>query len=146
MSISKGFLGGVALGALGVWAALGVAPGRAHGDAAPMPFSIDIQAPPAQKGKPATAKVKIIAAPTHHMNKEYPTSLTLTPPAGIAVAKAKLAGADAKVEEKAAEFVVTFTPSEAGTKEIAGDLKFAVCTAESCIPQKIKIGIQTTTK
>lgn len=145
MSISKGFLA-AAFAASVVSGGLGLGGRRAYADAAPMPFSIDIQAPPAQKGKPATAKVKIIAAPTHHMNKEYPTSLTLTPPAGIAVAKAKLAGADAKIEEKAAEFVVTFTPSETGNKEIAGDLKFAVCTAESCIPQKIKIGIQTTTK
>lgn len=118
----------------------------AFADAAPQPFSLDIKADPAQKGKPATAKVKIAAAPSYHMNKEFPTVLTLTPPAGVTVVKAKLAGADAKIEEKTIEFEVAYTLAEAGKKELPGELKFAVCSAESCLPQKVKIAMQLSAK
>ncbi len=139
MVISR-WLSALALGSLMLSTA------AAFADAAPMPYTLDIGAPTAQKGKPTTVKIKVLPARSYHMNKEFPTSLVLTPPAGITVAKQKLAGADVKVEEAAIEFNVEFTPSQPGTKEIPGDLKFAICNADSCIPQKIKIGIQTTTK
>ena len=127
---------------LGVFSFLGVA----RADVAPLGYQLAIVAAPAQKGKPTVATVKIVAAATYHMNKEFPTSLVLTPPSGIAIAKVKFNASDAKLDEKSAEFTVSFTPAEAGNKEIPGELKFAVCTVDTCIPHKVKVGIQTTTK
>ena len=132
---------GLSAGLLGLFGA-----SLAHAADAPPPYKIDIVAAPAQKGKAATATVKIIAATSYHMNKDFPTSLTLTPPAGVTVEKPKLTGGDVKLDEHAAVFTVSYTPAEAGKKEIPGDLKFAVCTVDACFPQKAKIGIPTTTK
>ena len=58
-------------------------------------------------------------------------------PAGVTVDKPKQTAKDAiKLEEAGADFDVTFTPSEPGQKTFTGELKFAVCSANSCDPKK----------
>lgn len=125
------------LGALG----LGVA--RAE-DAS---FKLKVDVPAAQKGVPAVAKITLQPGPGYHVNKSYPTSLALTPPPGVTVDKPKLAGADAvRLEEAGAQFDVKFTAAEAGQKTIAGELKFAVCSASSCDPKKEKLTLVVNVK
>ena len=74
------------------------------------------------------------------MNKEYPTSLVLsTVPAGVIVDKMKQTMKDAaKWEEAGGEFDVAYTAAEAGKKTVSGEIKFAVCSANTCDPEEVE--------
>jgi len=124
---------GLALGELGlVGAALAQQP---------TPYVLKVDAPPAKKGQKAVAKVKITPGAGYHMNKEYPTSLVLsTVPAGVSVDKMKQTMKDAaKWEEAGGEFDVAYTAADAGKKVVTGEIKFAVCSANTCDPKKSNI-------
>ena len=109
-------------------------------------FSV-VTAPLAAKvGQAATTQVVIKAAPGYHINKEFPTSLKLDPTAGIDIPKPKLSKADAKLSESEGSFEVALTAREAGKKTIAGTLAFAVCTATTCDPQRVKVAIAVDAK
>jgi hypothetical protein len=100
-------------------------------------FNIRIDAPAAQKTQKAKARIHLTPGPGFHFNKEFPTSVTVVAPAGVTVDKPKQTAKDAlKLEEAGADFEVVFTPSEAGSKTFTGELKFAVCSANSCDPKK----------
>jgi|SRR6185312_8823007 len=124
---------GLALGELGlVGAALAQQP---------TPYVLKVDAPPAKKGQKAVAKVKITPGAGYHMNKEYPTSLVLSSvPAGVTVDKMKLTMKDAaKWTEQEGEFDIAYTAAEAGKKTVTGEIKFAVCSANTCDPKKSNI-------
>jgi hypothetical protein len=110
-------------------------------------YVLKIEAPKAQKGQPAVAHIKITPGAGFHMNKEYPTSLALTPPTGVTVAKPKLTAKDAaKWEEQGGEFAVNYTAAAAGKQTVTGELKFAVCSANSCDPKKSAISFEIDVK
>lgn len=112
----------------------------AAADPAAKPYAIEATAPAqATVGKPSSAHVVVTAAAGYHTNKEFPTKLQVTAPAGVAVAKATLVAADAKFSPERIEFEVAFTPTAAGAHELAGDLRFAVCTAQTCVPSREKV-------
>ena len=93
--------------------------------------------PPADAvaGREGTVKVTIVPKAPWHMNLDFPTSLALSPPDGVTLAKAELKKADArKLDENSAEFDVKFTPAAAGDKQFTGKFKFAVCQDEACSP------------
>jgi hypothetical protein len=100
-------------------------------------YSSKITAPSAKVNAKAVAKVKVEPRGKFHVNTEFPAKLILTAPAGVTLEKAKLTKADAvKLDEKGLEFDVAFTSAEKGKKEFKGELKFAVCFAESaCVPK-----------
>ena len=98
--------------------------------------------PPADVKVGVEAKAKVVLKPVapYHVNKEFPTHLTVTPPAGVDLAKAKQKPEDAtKFEEAGAVFEVAFTPREAGDKRFEAAFKFAVCTTETCDPKSEKL-------
>ncbi len=97
-------------------------------------FNVKVDAPAAQKAQKGVAKIHIAPGPGFHVNKEYPTSVTVVAPAGVSVEKPKQP--PTKLEEAGADFEVVYTPSEAGKKVFTGELKFAVCSANSCDPKK----------
>ncbi|HXU71583.1 MAG TPA: hypothetical protein VN947_19755 [Polyangia bacterium] len=107
----------------------------------PTPYVLKVDAPPAKKGQKAVAKVKITPGAGYHMNKEYPTSLVLSSvPAGVTVDKMKLTMKDAaKWTEQEGEFDIAYTAAEAGKKTVTGEIKFAVCSANTCDPKKSNI-------
>jgi len=111
-------------------------------------YVLKVEAPPAKKGQKAVAKVKITPAAGYHMNKEYPTSLVLSSvPAGVLVDKMKQTAKDAaKWEEAEGEFDVAYTASEAGKKTVSGEIKFAVCSANTCDPKKSNVSFQIDVK
>ena len=75
-------------------------------------LKIDAGSAPMQKGKRSVVKVVITPGSGYHMNKDYPTALNLTPPAGVTVEKPKLTAKDAaKFEEAGATFVQAFPPA-----------------------------------
>ncbi len=93
--------------------------------------------PPADAaaGREGTVKVTVVPKAPWHMNLDFPTSLALSAPDGVALAKPELKKADAaKLDENSAEFAVKFTPAAAGEKSFTGKFKFAVCQDEACSP------------
>jgi hypothetical protein len=105
-------------------------------------YVLNVEVPPAQQGRRATAKIRITPATGYHINKEYPAEIVLVPPAGVTLAKAKLAGKDAaRLDEQAAEFDIGYTATQPGKKTVTGEIKFAVCSANSCDPKKIKLAL-----
>jgi hypothetical protein len=105
-------------------------------------FSIKVVAPPAQKATRATVKVHIAPGAGYHMNKDYPTSAKVAqPPAGVTVDKAAV-----HVEEAGADIEIPYTSAEAGKKTLAGELKFAVCSASSCDPKRAPLAVTVEVK
>jgi hypothetical protein len=103
-------------------------------------YVLKVEAPPSKKGEHAVAKIRITPGAGYHMNKEYPTSLALTPPAGVSFDKPKLTGKDAaKLDNQVVEFDVAYTAAQPGKKTVAGEIKFAVCSANSCDPKKSQL-------
>lgn len=111
-------------------------------------YVLKVEAPPAKKGQKSVAKVKITPAAGYHMNKEYPTSLVLsTVPAGVSVDKMKQTMKDAaKWEESEGEFDVAYTASEPGKKTVSGEIRFAVCSANTCDPKKSNVSFEIDVK
>ncbi len=99
-------------------------------------YALAIDPPKAAKvGQPVKVKVKVTPKAPWHMNLDFPTSLAVTAPAGVELAKPKLAKADAtRLDESACEFDLAFTPTQPGDKAFKGTFKFAVCQDEACSP------------
>jgi hypothetical protein len=53
--------------------------GAALADAKAEPFKVEVRAPVAKVGQASVANITITPGPGYHMNKQYPTSLQLTP-------------------------------------------------------------------
>jgi hypothetical protein len=110
------------------------------------PFTVTVARVAAQKGQPAKAQVVIKPGAGWHLNKDYPTTLKLRPPAGVQAQKADFSKADAALSEQEARFDVVLTSSEAGKKSVPGDLRFAVCSESTCDPQKSTVTIEMDVK
>lgn len=113
-----------------------------------------IEVPPDLKaGTEVTAKVLLTPVEPYHVNKEFPTKLALTPPAGVTLAKAemKAGGADQQkgdadaLDDKQLAFSVKLTP-QAGNHTISGTFKFAVCDKDTCLAKKETISIVVAAK
>ncbi len=110
------------------------------GAAEETPYDLQIDPSEAKVGEEGKVTIKIVPRGAWHMNLEFPTTLKLEPPAGVAVTKADLKKDDAvKLDETSAEFAVAFTPSEAGDKTFTGEFKFAICQEEVCSPRTEKL-------
>jgi hypothetical protein len=71
------------------------------------------------------------------MNTDYPTGLTLQPPAGVTLPKASLTTADAETfDHKELAFAVPMSATAAGQYKVPGTFKFAVCDEGACYPKK----------
>ena len=86
----------------------------------------------------ATGNGTVVVTPkgVWHLNREFPTSLSLTPSEGVTVTKPKLKLADAKKfdEHKGLEFSFPYEAKSAGKHKIDVKLKFAICIETSCSP------------
>jgi hypothetical protein len=110
-------------------------------------YTLQIDPEDAQVGQESKVSIRVIPQGEWHMNLEYPTKLEITAPAGTTVAKPKLAKADAiKLDEGSCEFAVAFTPQEAGEKTFTGEMKFAVCIDEACVPKTEKLEFKVAVK
>jgi hypothetical protein len=88
-------------------------------------------------GAKATTSVTIATKNGWHVNADAPITLTLTAPAGITLAKAKLARADlAASTQESARFDVAFEAAEIGAKVISAEARFVLCQATACKPVK----------
>jgi hypothetical protein len=82
-----------------------------------------------------------------HINQEYPVEITLTGDTATSFPKASLARSDAaQFDEKKARFEVPFTPSATGDHKLLANVKFAVCTAENCVPDERDLSLAVAVK
>lgn len=103
-------------------------------------FSLKVTDGKGKAGTPITMKIDAKAKTVWHFNADFPTSLKLTPPPGVTIAKPKLKIADAtSFGEKAFSFPVKATAAKPGKYEIKGLLKFAVCIESTCSMMKEKV-------
>jgi len=100
------------------------------------------QAAPTAAGGEAVARLVVRPGSGYHMNKDFPTKLTLEPPAGVTLSKLVLEPGDAeKFSDTELAFAVQMTASAAGEYTIPGTFKFAVCTDTTCDPKKQKVAL-----
>ncbi len=97
-------------------------------------YELKIETPEAQSGQESKVTVRVVPKKPWHMNLDFPTSLKVEGPDGVALANADLKKADAQLDENACQFDVAFTPSAAGEQTFTGKFKFAVCQDEACSP------------
>ena len=97
-------------------------------------YELEIETPEAQSGQESKVTVRVVPKKPWHMNLDFPTSLKVDGPEGVALANADLKKGDAQLEENACQFDVAFTPSAAGEQTFTGKFKFAVCQDEACSP------------
>jgi hypothetical protein len=92
---------------------------------------------PYAAGKVSSFAVSLKPRGVYHVNQDYPFSVSLTAPAGVTLPKAELAKADAaEFTDNGVRVDVPFTASAAGSHAITANVKFAVCTPETCVPDE----------
>ncbi len=106
-------------------------------------FQLTQQQPaPTAAGGETVARLVVHPGEGYKMNKDFPTKLTLEPPAGVNLSKTVLEPADAEqFTEKELAFAVKMTAPTAGEYTIPGTIKFAVCTDTTCDPKKQKVAL-----
>jgi len=111
-------------------------------------YALQIEPPAdAAAGKESEVVVRVVPKAPWHINLDFPTSLKLTPPAGVTLASADLKKGDArKLDDETCEFAVKVTPSAAGEHAVTGQLKFAVCQDEACSPVTEEVEIKLAAK
>lgn len=145
-----GTLGSIVASAVGLFgvglyappATAGATENAAAALAGTKPFTVAIDKVAAKRGQPATAKVQFRAASGYHVNIDFPTELRLKLPDGVSAQKATLTKADAKLTENDGRFDVVLTASQSGKTTVLGELRFAVCTATTCDPQRAPVSIE----
>jgi hypothetical protein len=104
-------------------------------------FQLDVVPQPAV-GLEQTFSVHVMPGKGYHMNKDYPTKLTLELPAGVSSPKPILVAEDAeKFTESSLTFGVKLAAAAKGSYTVPATLKFAVCTDSTCNPKKQAISL-----
>ena len=94
---------------------------------------------------PATARLVVHPGPGMKMNVDFPTGLTLTPPAGVTLPKTSLVVADAeRFDTKELTFAVTMSAAAPGAYKVPGTFRFAVCDEGACYPKKRAVELTLT--
>lgn len=110
-------------------------------------YKLSVAAPSAKVSARSVAKIRVEPTSGFKMNLDYPTKVTITPPEGVTLEKAKQTAKDAtKLDKTAAEFDVAFTSADKGKKTFTGEIKFAVCTENNCDPKVEKLSFQVDVK
>jgi hypothetical protein len=121
------------------------APEAAKGPAGPKAagkgYTVEVTAPDGAVNAEHAARVTLLPTKGYHVNKEFPTSLKVTVPAGVSCANAEQTGdAATKLEEAEALFDVKCTATDAGEKKFEAKFSFAVCEGEkACYPYTEKL-------
>jgi len=93
-------------------------------------------------GGEQVARVVVTPSKGFHINKDYPTKLTLQLPEGVTSPKLVLEPGDAeRFTDTQLTFAVKLTAVGKGDYAIPATLKFAVCTDSTCNPKKQSIAL-----
>jgi hypothetical protein len=106
-------------------------------------YKLAVTTPPVgPAGADAIAHVTVTPAQGWHVNKDFPTTLQLKAPDGLTLTKpVQEAGDAAKLDDNELAFDIKMKAAKAGTYSIDGEIKFAVCTPETCDPKKQPVSI-----
>lgn len=106
-------------------------------------YKLAVTTPPVgPAGADAIAHITVTPGQGWHVNKDFPTSLQLKAPDGLTLTKASMeAGDAAKLDDNELAFDIKMKAAKAGTYSIDGEIKFAVCTPETCDPKKQPVNI-----
>ena len=107
-------------------------------------YSLELELPGAvTKGSPGVALVTIKAKSGWHVNQDFPTKLTIEAPEGVTLDKAVQRSDDAVTfTDHAARFAIKYTATSAGTKTFGGNVKFAICTDDTCNPKRVNLAFK----
>ncbi len=98
-------------------------------------------------GKEAVVAIKLTPKTGWHINKEFPTKLKITAPAGVKLAASTLSAKEAaKFTDDLAVFNVKINASAAGAKSFTGKFRFAMCTDSTCDPKSADIAFTLVAK
>jgi hypothetical protein len=87
---------------------------------------------PGQEGR---FEIALTPRGNYHVNTQYPLSIQLEAPSGVALPDAELGNDDAaEFGEPRARFQVPFTAAAAGEHRVTARVDFAMCTPEACMP------------
>jgi len=105
-------------------------------------FKLVLSGEPAYEGgKPGVAKLTLEARGGYHVNQEYPIRVDLKAPAGVKLTKPSLGRTDAAAfGERSAEFALPFS-ADPGAHALTATVDFAVCTAETCVPDQRTVAL-----
>ena len=92
----------------------------------------------AASGDTITATVKAVGTNGYKPNKAYPWKLTVTPGAGVTMAKTVYKKADMQLSPTAAVFKVPYTAG-ADAKSVSAVLKLSMCDPKQCQMEKVKL-------
>lgn len=119
------------------------APTKAPAGGANYEIATTPQAAPFKVASEGRVDLRLTGRNGYHVNQEYPIELTLQPPAGVKLAKAKLVRADASAfEEAQAVFPIALTPEAAGRKALRGTLNFSVCNPQNCLLERQDVAVE----
>jgi hypothetical protein len=81
----------------------------------------------------------------YHINQDYPIAISFRPEPGVNLPKSEFKKADAAVfGERLARFDVPLTPEQKGAHRLEANVRFAVCTPETCIPDERTLALVLT--
>jgi hypothetical protein len=100
--------------------------------AAAQSYTVRIIPGDATAGKAGKSVIEVTPSTGFHMNLEFPARLRVTPPNGLALAKAELGKEDAELTDAVLRFTVPFTASAAGKVSVAALGDFSVCNDTTC--------------
>jgi hypothetical protein len=111
-------------------------------------FSLRLaEAGPYKAGELARFVLHLEPRGVFHINQEYPVEISLSGDAETTFPKATLARTDAAAfDEHEARFDLPFTPKAAGDHKLLANVKFAVCTAENCVPDERNLSLAVAVK
>lgn len=93
-------------------------------------------APQYLAGQAASLRLVLQAKGGYHVNQDYPIRVDLKAPAGLKLAKSSLGKPDAAAfGEQSASFDVGFS-ADKGAQYVSATVDFAVCTADTCVPDQ----------
>lgn len=99
-------------------------------------YTLSVSDPSGKVGEQLNVVVTVTAKGPFKVNKEYPHKVSVNPTDGLELPKPKLKKGDAKMEEKTLTFSIPAKATRAGNFELAGVLKFSVCSDDACQLEK----------
>ena len=95
----------------------------------------------AKVGETATITVTVTAGRGYKANKEFPSKIKNLSADGADLEATSVAG---QVRDNTINFSVKATPKSKGRHKVTGEIKFSVCTAESCTIKKVALDATVT--
>jgi len=101
-------------------------------------FELHVTVPESVRvGRAASFDVVLTPLGDHHVNRDYPTNVSVSGSRGLSMPKAKLVKKDAEeLTEQRVRFVVPFVAETAGAHDAETRIRFALCSPVDCVPEQ----------